>query len=121
MRTWWPLLWLLPAMAGMSAIAWRIAGRDAAVVALLLAVLAAPGFQQFTPGRIDHHNVQLALTLLAVAATAWSDRKPFAAYASYFVEMYLALSILLPGIHEYHFFQIGTLINYLEHLRCLRA
>jgi hypothetical protein len=82
MRTWWPLLWLLPTMAGMTAIAWRIAGRDAAVVALLFAVLGAPAYQQFTPGRIDHHNVQIALTLLAVAATGWSDRKPWAAYAA---------------------------------------
>jgi len=82
MRTWWPLLWLLPSMFGMTAIAWRIAGRDAAVVALVFAVLAAPAFQQFTPGRIDHHNVQIALTLLAVAATAWSDRKPYSAYAA---------------------------------------
>jgi hypothetical protein len=82
MRTWWPLLWLLPTMAGMTAIAWRIAGRDAAVVALLFAVLGAPAYQPFTPGRIDHHNVQIALTLLAVAATAWSDRKPFTAYAA---------------------------------------
>lgn len=82
MRTWWPLLWLLPTMMGMTAIAWRIGGRDAAMVALLFALLGAPAYQPFTPGRIDHHNVQIALTLLAVAATAWSDRKPFAAYAA---------------------------------------
>jgi hypothetical protein len=70
----WPLLWLLPTMAGMVAIAWRIAGREAALVALLLALVGVPAYQQFTPGRIDHHNVQIALTLLIVAATAWSDR-----------------------------------------------
>ena len=27
------------------------------------------------PGRIDHHNVQIALTVLIAAATVWSDRK----------------------------------------------
>ncbi len=74
MRAWWPLLWLLPTIAGMAAIAWRIAGRDAATVALLLALVGVPAYQQFTPGRIDHHNVQIALTMLAVAATVWSDR-----------------------------------------------
>jgi hypothetical protein len=32
MRAEWPLLWLLPTMAGMAAIAWRIAGRGSAGV-----------------------------------------------------------------------------------------
>lgn len=82
MRAWWPLLWLLPTIAGMAAIAWRIAGREAATVALLLAVVGVPGYQQFTPGRIDHHNVQIALVLLTVAATVWSDRKRWAALAA---------------------------------------
>ncbi len=74
MRAVWPLLWLIPTMGGMAAIAWRIAGREAALVALLLALVGVPAYQQFTPGRIDHHNVQIACTMLAVAATVWSDR-----------------------------------------------
>jgi hypothetical protein len=74
MRACWPLLWLLPTIAGMAMITWRVAGREAATVALLLAVVGVPGYQQFTPGRIDHHNVQIALTLLTVAATVWADR-----------------------------------------------
>ena len=82
MRAWWPLLWLLPTIAGMAAIAWRIAGREAAVIALLLAMVGVPAYQQFTPGRIDHHNVQIALTMLAVAATAWSDRLRWGAMAA---------------------------------------
>jgi hypothetical protein len=79
MRAWWPLLWLLPTMAGMTAIAWRVAGREAAMVALLLALAAVPAYQQFTPGRIDHHNVQISFTLMVVAATVWSDRAPWTA------------------------------------------
>jgi len=75
-RASWPLLWLLPTIAAMAAIAWRIAGREAATVALLLAVAGVPAYQQFTPGRIDHHNVQIALTLMIVAATVWSGQKP---------------------------------------------
>lgn len=82
MRAWWPLLWLLPTMAGMVAIAWRIAGREAAMLALLLAMVGVPAYQQFNPGRIDHHNVQIALTLLAVAATVWSDRDRRTAFAA---------------------------------------
>src|SRR6478736_4275789 len=82
MRAWWPLLWLLPTIAGMVAIAWRMAGREAAMVSLLLALVGVPAYQQFTPGRIDHHNVQIALTMLTVAATGWSDRWRWGATAA---------------------------------------
>src|SRR6185436_17267091 len=74
--------WLLPVIAGAAAIAWRIAGREAALIALLLAVVGLPAFHQFRPGRIDHHNVQIALAVLAVAATVWSDRLRCAAWAA---------------------------------------
>jgi hypothetical protein len=82
MRTTWPMLWLLPTMAGTAAIAWRLAGREAALVALLLALVGLPAFHQFRPGRIDHHNVQIALSVLVVAATVWSDRVRWAGYAA---------------------------------------
>jgi hypothetical protein len=75
----WPVLWLIPIMGGAAAIAWRIAGREAACVVLLLAVFGLPGMGQFRPGRIDHHNAQAALAVLVVATTAWSDRLRFAA------------------------------------------
>ena len=39
-RVLWPMLWLIPAMLGAAAATWRLAGRDAAVVTLLLADLA---------------------------------------------------------------------------------
>jgi hypothetical protein len=52
---------------------------------------------QFRPGRIDHHNVQIALALLSVAATVWSDRKPWAAWAAGAVTG-LALAIGLEGL-----------------------
>jgi len=82
MRTVWPMLWLLPVMAGAAAIAWRIARREAALIALLLAAIGLPAFHQFRPGRIDHHNVQIALSVLVVAATVWSDRVRWAALAA---------------------------------------
>ena len=75
----WPVIWLLPVMAGTAAIAWRLGGRDAACVTLLLAVFGLPGMGQFRPGRIDHHNIQITLAVLAIAATVWSDRKRYAA------------------------------------------
>ena len=82
MRVVWPVLWILPAIIGAAAIAWRIAGRDAAVVTLLLAVVGLPAFQQFLPGRIDHHNIQITLAVAIVAATVWSDRSRGAAWAA---------------------------------------
>jgi len=82
MRTTWPMLWLLPTIGGAAAIAWRIAGREAALVVLLFAAIGLPAFHQFRPGRIDHHNVQIALSMLAVAATVWSDRVRWAALAA---------------------------------------
>ncbi len=92
MRVVWPLLWLVPAILGVAAAAWRLAGREAAVVALLLCVTGLPAFQQFLPGRIDHHNAQIALAVAIVAATAWSDRVRGAATAAG------ALSGLAPAI-----------------------
>ncbi len=82
MRTVWPMLWLIPTMAGATALAWRIAGRDAAPVALVLTAVGLPAFQHFIPGRIDHHNVQIALAVLLMAAVAWSDRTSWAAAAA---------------------------------------
>jgi hypothetical protein len=76
------MLWLLPTMAGAAAIAWRIAGREAALIALLLAAIGLPALPSIPAGRIDHHNVQIALSLLAVAATVWSDRVRWAALAA---------------------------------------
>lgn len=75
----WPVLWLLPAIGGAAAIAWRCGGRDAALVTLVLAVFGLPAFQHFQPGRIDHHNVQIALAVLTIAAAVWSDRLNWAA------------------------------------------
>jgi hypothetical protein len=82
MRVVWPLLWLVPAMVGTLALAWRLAGRPAALVALLLLLFGLPAFQQFKPGRIDHHDVQITLALLTLAAAAWADRVRWAAWVA---------------------------------------
>jgi len=92
MRAVWPLLWIAPALGAMCAIAWRCGSRPAALMALLIAVAAVPGYQQFMPGRIDHHNVQLALALGVVASTLWSDRRDaFAAAAGALSALSLAI------------------------------
>jgi hypothetical protein len=96
----WPMLWLVPTMIGAVAVAWRLAGREAALVVLLLAIFDLPGLQQFRAGRIDHHNVQMALSMLAVAATAWSDRVRWTAPAAGFVTgLSLAIGLEALPIH----------------------
>jgi hypothetical protein len=72
----------LPAMAGSVALAWRLGGRAAFFVVLLLLLFGLPAFTQFWVGRIDHHNVQITLALLTLAAAIWSDRVPWAAWAA---------------------------------------
>ncbi len=56
MRAVWPILWLLPAICGVAAVAWRVAGRKAALVVLLMVAAGMPALDQFKPGRTDHHN-----------------------------------------------------------------
>lgn len=78
----WPVLWLLPTIGAAAAIGWRLGGRDAMLIVLLMAVFSLPGMGQFRPGRIDHHNVQIALAVMTVAATVWSDRVRWASAAA---------------------------------------
>ena len=79
MRVVWPVLWLFPAICAVAALAWRIARREAALAVLLLVVVGMPAFDKFRPGRIDHHNVQIVLALATLAASAWADKKSWAA------------------------------------------
>lgn len=75
-RLLWPLLWLFPAIlaglflsddlagAGVSARRRRSA---APLVCLLFLITNFALYAQFRPGRIDHHDVQMALFLVALA------------------------------------------------------
>jgi hypothetical protein len=81
-RVVWPLLWLIPALAALTTATRRLAGEDGDRALRRLAVLGLPAYQQFLPGRIDHHNVQITLAVAVLAATLWSDRRPWAAAAA---------------------------------------
>jgi hypothetical protein len=107
----WPMLWLLPAIGGVTAIAWRMAGREAAILVLLLAVFDMPGLQQFRPSRIDHHNVQIALAILAVAATVWADRVRWTAAAAGALTG-LGLGIGLEAVHIYALCGVAFVLRY---------
>jgi len=74
MRAVWPLLWTAPAIAAVIAIARRMGGQAAVLPSALLMVMNALFFIQWVPGRIDHHNVQITLTLIAVAGAVQGRR-----------------------------------------------
>jgi asparagine N-glycosylation enzyme membrane subunit Stt3 len=63
----WPPLTFLPVLAALRAASVRLGGERAAIPALVLAVTCLKATWQFFPGRIDHHNVQIALTCILLA------------------------------------------------------
>ena len=63
----WPTLMLIPALFAVRRIACRIGGDWAALPAVYLTATCPPVIGQFVPGRIDHHNVQITLTLWLIA------------------------------------------------------
>ncbi|HSG94647.1 MAG TPA: hypothetical protein VLA28_03950, partial [Afifellaceae bacterium] len=62
----WPLLLLLGFVAASVRAATALGGRDCAFPAAVLAILCLDALIYFIPGRLDHHNVQLALIATAV-------------------------------------------------------
>jgi len=59
----WPALPFLPVLWSSRAIAVRIGGEWAAFPAVYLLATLSVAVAQFIPGRVDHHNVQIALTM----------------------------------------------------------
>lgn len=55
-------------LAASGRIALRIGGQSQASIAILLAAFAFPAIMMFFPGRIDHHGLQIVLTLVLVEA-----------------------------------------------------
>ena len=73
-RALWPLLWLPFAITSACAAARRLAGSAGLFVAGLLCALSLPALEQFRLGRIDHHNVQIVLCLIAASSAMTADR-----------------------------------------------
>lgn len=67
-RRLWPMIPILPLMAATGTVAARLGDARAAIVAVLFAGIGCSVINLFRPGRIDHHNVQLAATLVIFAA-----------------------------------------------------
>ena len=75
----WPLMWVFPGVAAALALARNLGGRAAVAIACVLLVSDTVLYRQFYPGRIDHHDVQIVMTLIAMAcATARAERARWA-------------------------------------------
>jgi hypothetical protein len=70
----WPLLLLLALMAASASVASALSGRAAAILAALLAMQSGPALVHYLPGAIDHHNVQIVLSLAFAACILRADR-----------------------------------------------
>lgn len=88
-----PLLTLLAAMVIVTRLAVRFFGRDAAIAASVLVVLAAPASMRMMPLRIDHHGWQFVLALVALHGMADAHARRGGALAGAALAASLAISI----------------------------
>jgi hypothetical protein len=90
----WPMLLLLPALFAIQRMGARLAGHIGGLFALLLGASCSAAMEPFRPGSIDHHNVQLALTLWTMAFLIDFDRsRRIAAGAAILTCMSLAVGL----------------------------
>ncbi len=76
----WPLLWIFPSVTATLLVARKLGETSASrpwavLVAAVVMVLHQPLYNQFHPGRIDHHNAQMAFFLLAFAGAVQTGPK----------------------------------------------
>ena len=70
MRVVWPLLWIFPAAWAVMVIARRLGAVNADFLGAVVLMVDILMFSQWWPGRIDHHDVQITLALIALAGAA---------------------------------------------------
>lgn len=89
----WPML-LFALLLWLSALlAQRLVGPDGVLPALILPVLSPAITAEFTPGRVDHHNVVILLTLAMIWAGIEAIRRPrFAALCGLLAATALAIA-----------------------------
>jgi hypothetical protein len=78
-RFFWPLALVFPAIICALSTARSLGGRAVVMIAAILAAMDPLLYLQFHPGRVDHHNVQIVMTLTALAAA--TARRPSAGLA----------------------------------------
>ncbi|MDR3471645.1 MAG: hypothetical protein P4M09_08145 [Devosia sp.] len=72
----WPLLLLFALLALCARLAFRLAGREAILPAVILPLVSPALLTEFSPGRIDHDSIQILLTLLMMWGAIESIERP---------------------------------------------
>ena len=75
----WPLLLLLALLILSARISARLAGPEAVLPGLVLPAFSLITMVEFSPGRIDHHSVQILLALVMLACLIEALERPRAA------------------------------------------
>lgn len=88
----WPVMLIIPLLASIGLASYRIGGRTAMVIALILALAFLAAIVRFRPGAIDHHNVQLLLVTF-IAAMLLDPLARAASFAAAALAGALALAI----------------------------
>ncbi len=86
----WPQVLIFPLMASIALAAFRLGGRNAMLIALVIATCMVLELIRFRPGGIDHHNVQMVLVAAIAAFLLDPDRR-----ASNFAAAGLAAALAL--------------------------
>lgn len=75
MRFIWPLLWIFPALAAALALARNLGARSAVFLAAAVMLVDLNAYRQFVPGRIDHHDIQITMAVIAMACATARRRR----------------------------------------------
>jgi hypothetical protein len=81
----WPLIVLFAVVALLADLAERMAGKAARIPALAMLALSIAIYTEFIPGRVDHHNVQIALTLAMITSSLQGRSSTLWAVAAGFI------------------------------------
>lgn len=71
----WPLLLLFVLMCAMAALARQLFGQSGLLTTMAYSAMAISALSYFSPGRLDHHNVQMVLLLSMLAFLICSRSK----------------------------------------------
>ena len=100
----WPLIPLSGVFLGLTAIASRIGNAATPILMIAAAIGAASVHYIFAPGAIDHHNVQLMLSVGFIAFILDTDRGRLKAWLAGLC----AALLLAVGFESLHIFILGT-------------
>ena len=75
-RVVWPLAWIFPAVFSALVVARNLGARTAVLIAAVLMFTEFQLYRQFSPGRVDHHDVQITLAMAALAIASMREIKP---------------------------------------------